>query len=78
MNKKKLKIAITGNIGSGKSTFSNYIELAGYKVIYADKISKTILENDLNVRNKIIKSFGAQAYINNKPNKKISRKNSFH
>lgn len=70
MNKKKLKIAITGNIGSGKSTFSKYIESAGYKVIYADKISNTLLEKDRNVRNQIIKSFGPQSYINSKPNKK--------
>lgn len=71
MNSKKLKIAITGNIGSGKTTFSKFIESAGHKVIYADKISKTLLDNDLNIRKKIIDSFGSEAYLDNKSDRKF-------
>lgn len=67
---KKLKIAITGNIGSGKSVFSNFVEEAGFKVINADELSKRIMENDSDVKKKIIQSFGKESYINNKPDKK--------
>ena len=44
MNDKKLKIAVTGNIGSGKSTFCNFFESKGYKVLRADDIAKDILK----------------------------------
>lgn len=67
---KKLKIAITGNIGSGKSVFSNFVEEAGFKVINADELSKRIMENDSDVKKKIIQSFGKESYKNNKPDKK--------
>ncbi|MCJ7555119.1 MAG: dephospho-CoA kinase [Ignavibacteriaceae bacterium] len=71
MTNKKLKIAITGNIGSGKSTFSRFIEEAGYKVIIADELSKSILANDEIVKEKVIKAFGKESYHNGKPNKKF-------
>jgi dephospho-CoA kinase len=64
-----MKIAITGNIGSGKSTFSNFAEDAGFVVLKADDISKQILENDDKVRKLVIKEFGEQSFINQKPNK---------
>ena len=65
-----MKIAITGNIGCGKSTFSSFAEEKGYVVLKADDVSKEILENDLKVRELVIKNFGAESFINNKPNKK--------
>lgn len=40
-----LKIAITGNIASGKSTVEKIIEDNGYKVYDTDKIAHKILEN---------------------------------
>ena len=66
-----MKIAITGNIGSGKSTFSGFAADAGFPVLFADDISKNILENDEKVRSLVIKSFGAESFIKNKPNKKF-------
>lgn len=67
---KKLKVAITGNIGSGKSTFSKFISEMGYSVLYADDISKEFLANDPVVRSIVIENFGAGAFtdgdINNK------------
>jgi dephospho-CoA kinase len=36
-------VAITGNIGSGKSSFCAYLEDLGQKVIYADLVAKDIL-----------------------------------
>lgn len=67
---KKLKVAITGNIGSGKTTFSNYIHEFGYPVIYSDDISKDLMTNDSIVKSSIVESFGAQSYQGNEINKK--------
>lgn len=45
-----LKIAITGNIASGKSTVEKIIENNGYKVYDTDKIAHKILENSEDVK----------------------------
>ena len=45
-----LKIAITGNIASGKSTVEKIIEDNGYKVYDTDKIAHKILENSEEVK----------------------------
>ena len=45
-----LKIAITGNIASGKSTVEKLIEDNGYKVYDTDKIAHKILENSAEVK----------------------------
>ena len=69
MKEKKLKIGITGNIGSGKSLFSKYVRESGFQVLSADEISKDILANDSEIRKKIIAKFGKEAFLNNKINK---------
>ena len=43
-NKRPLLIGITGNIGSGKTTFAQIISEQGYTVISADKTTKDVLE----------------------------------
>ncbi len=68
---KKLKIAITGSIGSGKTLVSNYFIEKGYPVLNADLISKEILQNNIQIKNKITKTFGEQSYIQNVLNKKF-------
>jgi dephospho-CoA kinase len=68
---KKILVAITGNIGSGKSTFTKFISELGYPVILADDISKEILANDSDVRSEVIKNFGAQSFQGKKVNKKF-------
>jgi len=70
-NEKKIKVAITGNIGSGKSTFTKFLFEAGYPVILADDISKEILAVDAEVRAKVIKEFGAQSFQGNNINKQF-------
>ncbi len=67
---KKMRVAITGNIGSGKSTFTKFILELEYSVIYADDISKEVLTSDSEVRSEIIKNFGAQSFQGKKVNKK--------
>jgi dephospho-CoA kinase len=69
-NRKKIRVAVTGNIGSGKSTFTKFLFEAGYPVILADDISKEILAADPEVREEVIKQFGAESYQGNKINKK--------
>lgn len=45
-----LKIAIVGNIASGKSTVEDLIKSNGYKVFDTDKIAHKILENNQEVK----------------------------
>jgi dephospho-CoA kinase len=64
------KIAITGNIGSGKSAFCKLLVDAGYLVINADELSKELLATNVNLKNKIIQVFGKESYVKGKINKK--------
>lgn len=68
---KKFKIAITGSIGSGKTLLSNYFIEKGYPVLSADLISKDLLQNNQQIKAKIIKVFGDQSYTDNILNKKF-------
>lgn len=70
MSVKKLKIAVTGGIGSGKSEFCNYLNSKGLPVISADKEAKELLANDASVREKIISIFGKDSYKGNTVNTK--------
>jgi dephospho-CoA kinase len=71
MNKNKLKVAVTGSIGSGKSSFCNFIFEKGFPVIKADDLSKNILKDDKEVKEKVIKEFGKDSFINDEINKKF-------
>jgi len=66
---KKIRVAITGGIGSGKSTFANFLASKGHVVINADDISKDIISFDEKVKKKIIKEFGSNSYKDGKLNK---------
>ncbi|MBP7214638.1 MAG: dephospho-CoA kinase [Candidatus Kapabacteria bacterium] len=55
-------IGITGGIGSGKTSLAKIIEEFGYKVIYTDNLAKKILNENQNIRNKIIETFGENSY----------------
>ena len=67
---KNIKVAITGNIGSGKSTFTKFLFEEGYPVILADDISKEILSCDPEVRKEVVNEFGAESFLGLKINKK--------
>ena len=67
---KNIKVAITGNIGSGKSTFTKFLFEEGYPVILADDISKEILACDPEVRKEVVNEFGADSFLGLKINKK--------
>lgn len=51
-------IGLTGGIGTGKSTVSDYIKKKGYKVIDADKISHEITEKGSPLLDKLASVFG--------------------
>ncbi len=62
MSKKNFTVAITGGIGSGKSTFSEFLREKDYPVIFADDLSKELLQNSKKVKQQIIELFGSSAY----------------
>lgn len=57
MTQNNLKIAITGGIGSGKSTISEIIKEQGYKVVSCDEIYNQLLSNK-DFLNKLSCEFG--------------------
>jgi len=58
-----LKIGITGNIGSGKTTVSKMFEVLGIPVFYADVAAKNIMTDDPQLIADIKKTFGDDAYF---------------
>ena len=60
-----LKIGITGNIGSGKTTVSKVFELLGTPVFYADDEAKKVMTTDGILIGEIKSTFGEQAYFDN-------------
>lgn len=58
-----LKIGITGNIGSGKTTVSRVFELLGVPVFYADEQAKNVMIQDVELVAGIKKAFGNEAYF---------------
>lgn len=57
-----LRIGITGGIGSGKSTIAKIFQLLGVPVYYADKRAKWLMENNTDLKNQLIESFGSDTY----------------
>lgn len=58
-----LKIGITGNIGSGKTTVSKMFEVLGIPIFYADAAAKNAMTTDLILIADIKKTFGDAAYL---------------
>ena len=53
-----LRVGLTGGIGSGKSTASNFFESFGSFVINADKEAKKLLATNETVQHELISEFG--------------------
>jgi dephospho-CoA kinase len=68
--KKPLIIGITGGIGGGKSTFSNYLRQKGELVYDTDLKAKYLQENDKELIRKIKTKFGEDIYVDNKLDRK--------
>ena len=63
------KVAVTGGIGTGKTTVSNLFEKIGIPVFNSDEIAKELMHNDKQLQAEIIKAFGDESYINNELNR---------
>jgi dephospho-CoA kinase len=63
------KVAVTGGIGTGKTTVSNLFEKIGIPVFNSDEIAKELMHNDKQLKSNIIKAFGDESYINNELNR---------
>jgi dephospho-CoA kinase len=59
-----LKVGITGNIGSGKTTVSRIFEVLGIPVFYADEAAKAVMVQDEILITAIKQAFGDASYFN--------------
>ena len=66
-----LLIGITGGIGSGKTYVAKIFEQLNVPVIYADNISRELLNNDLNIIRNIKQYFNISDLEKNIKNIKI-------
>ncbi len=76
--KKKLKIGVTGGMGSGKTLLTDYFAKQGYPVLKSDEVAKQIMNSDETLRKKIIRKFGASAYDSDGLNRKYLAENVFN
>ena len=58
-----LKVGITGNIGSGKTTVSKIFEILGVPVFYADDAAKKVMAEDPVLIDALKKEFGDESYF---------------
>jgi dephospho-CoA kinase len=58
-----LKIGLTGNIGSGKTTVAKVFEVLRIPVFYADDAAKTVMVNDAILIDEIKTAFGDASYF---------------
>ncbi len=72
MQKKKLglKIGITGGIGAGKTTISRIFKVMRIPVYNADERAKDLMNQDHQLKMKIVQLFGSDAYRNGELNRK--------
>lgn len=69
-----VKVGITGGIGSGKSVICNVLECMDIPVFYADIEAKKIMNNDTDVKNKLLALFGNKAYNKSGLNREYLKK----
>lgn len=59
-----LKVGITGGIGTGKTTVAKVFEVLGIPVYYADDAAKKLMNEDAELKEKLLLAFGEETYIN--------------
>ena len=64
-----IKVAITGGIGTGKTTISNMFADKGIPVFNSDEIAKEIMNTNSLLKNEIVTAFGDKIYDKNRLNK---------
>lgn len=61
--KPRLRLGVTGGIGSGKSSVCKVFNVLGIPVFYSDPEAKAIMNNDLSVRSEINAIAGRDLYL---------------
>lgn len=61
--KPRIRLGVTGGIGSGKSSVCKVFNVLGIPVFYSDPEAKAIMNNDLSVRSKINAIAGKDLYL---------------
>jgi len=64
MSHNNCAIGVTGGIGSGKSVVCKVFSTLGVPVYDADLQARLLMENDPELRQRIIKVFGQESYVN--------------
>ena len=64
-----LRVGLTGGIGSGKSTVAKIFEVLGIPVYYADTAARRLMNEDEELKKKVIAHFGSESYINDELNR---------
>ena len=64
-----ITLAITGGIGSGKTTVVKFFEALGCPIFIADTEAKRLMQNSVKLKSEIIKIFGEEAYVNGQLNR---------
>ena len=59
-----IKVGLTGGIGSGKTTVSNFLLDYGIPVYNSDTQGKTLMNTNLELKNNIVSIFGERVYNN--------------
>lgn len=71
-------IGLTGGIGSGKTTVAKFIEEFGFPVYYSDDRAKDIVNDNDDLKEKIIGLLGDEAYDNGIYNRKFVAEKVFN
>jgi len=58
-----LRVGLTGNLGSGKSTVAGYLRELGAQVIEADELGRALMEPGLQVYSSIVEHFGCEVVL---------------
>ncbi len=74
----KKVIGITGGIGSGKSTVSDFFESKNFIVLRADNIAKDVMLKNKKVKQQIVKEFVNESYLEDKLNTKYIAEKVFN
>ena len=56
----KVRLAITGNIGSGKSVVSRMLATMGVPVYDCDSRAKLLMQNDAAIKRALVRMFGEE------------------
>ncbi|MGI6340165.1 MAG: dephospho-CoA kinase [Bacteroidales bacterium] len=62
--KPRIRLGVTGGIGSGKSSVCRVFNVLGIPVFYSDSEAKAIMNNNLSVRSKINAIAGKDLFLN--------------